>query len=93
MSRFAARGWACRVDTRDGDRAAVGLEQARDHRERGRLAGAVRADQAVERAGGDRQVDALDRARVAEALRDAADDERIAARDGGLSTSGTSSRT
>ena len=71
----------CRIHARDRDRALVGPEQSGDHRQRRRLAGAVRPDEAVERARRDREVDALDRPRVAEALRDAADDERVAADD------------
>ncbi len=59
----------CRV--RGPGFAGVGLQQRREHPDRGRLARAVGPEHAIDRALGDRQIDAVDRARLAEALREA----------------------
>jgi hypothetical protein len=48
--------------------AAVGSQEGGEHPDRGRLAGAVRAEQAADGAGGDRQVEPVERPGVAEAL-------------------------
>ena len=64
-----------RVDAGDRDRAGVGTQQARDHAQRGGLAGAVRAEQAVELAGAHHEVEAVDGGAVEHFL-EAADFER-----------------
>ena len=61
------------VDPHD---AGVGAEQAGDHRERRRLAGAVGADEAEERAGAHLELDGVDRHGVAEGLAEVDDRER-----------------
>ena len=48
--------------------ALVGLDDAEQHPQRGGLARAVRAEDAVDRALGHREVDAVDRERAVEAL-------------------------
>ena len=53
--------------------ARVGAQQAGDHRERRGLAGAVRADDAVERAGAHVEVDAVDGGVLAEPLHESRD--------------------
>ncbi len=60
------------VGTGEDDRAAVARELAAELRHQGRLAGAVRADQGVDLAGVDVQVDAIGRDQPAEALLEAA---------------------
>ena len=52
------------VDAEDRDCAAVGREQAGDHPQRGGLARAVRAEQRIELAGRDGEVEAVDRGAV-----------------------------
>ena len=54
----------------DLDRPAVGLLEAADHPQRGRLAAARRAEQREERARGDLERQVVDRQHVAEPLRD-----------------------
>jgi hypothetical protein len=48
------------IDAENGNGAAVGFEKTRDHTQNGGLAGAVGAEQGIEFARLDRQVDALD---------------------------------
>src|SRR5206468_3910187 len=60
----------------DRDLAGVGRDDVVDHAQRRRLAGAVRAEDAVDDAARDRERDPVDGDVVAEALDDALDDER-----------------
>ncbi len=62
-------------EPQDRDPAAVRLDAARDGAHQGRLAGAVRAEQAQHLAGPEIEGDAVEGAAVAEALRDVADRE------------------
>ena len=64
----------------EGDRAGVGDQLADQHVQQGRLAGAVRADDRVDRVLGDRQVDVVQRLQAAEALVDVLDFENAHAR-------------
>ena len=74
------RGDATRRQRRtvENDLSGVGLEQAADHRDRRRLAGAVRAEQPVRLSEGDREADLADRLHRAEALRQPAAGEHRA---------------
>ena len=65
-----------RVHAENLDAAGVGLQQADDHPQRRRLAGAVGAEQAVEFPRADGQVETAD-GRPVETLRDPADAERV----------------
>ena len=64
-------GVAHDVEPGDLGAPAVGLEQRREDPHRGRLAGAVGAEQAEDGAGLDLEVEAVERARLAEALDEA----------------------
>jgi hypothetical protein len=55
-----------RVDAADDDRSGGGREDARERAQRRGLAGSVAAHERDRRAGGDAQVEAVDRADVAE---------------------------
>ena len=59
------------VVTEDACRARVRAQQRREHPDRRRLAGPVRPEHAVHRAGADGQVDAIDGARLTERLHEA----------------------
>ena len=64
MICLAATGSAKRVDAEDRDRAGVGLQQPGHHAQRRGLAGAVRAEQRVEFAGANREIERIDRRAV-----------------------------
>ena len=65
---------AAGVDAEDPDVAVVGRQKPRDQAQGRRLSGAVWAEQSVEFAGSDREVEPIDR-RPAEALGEAAEDK------------------
>ncbi len=65
-----------RVAPEEPDRAGGGADQAQHHSQRGRLAGAVRAEVAEDVAALDRQVDVVDRDDAPIALGEAADLDR-----------------
>ena len=65
MSDAASRASRDDVVTADANRARLGPQQADEHFDRGRLAGAVVAQQRIELAGGDAQIQAVDRHSVA----------------------------
>ena len=78
VGQHADPGLGCRgigpdVEALDADQAGVGAQQPGHHPDRGGLAGTIGADQAVEAAGRDRQVDAGDGHVVVEALPQASD--------------------
>ena len=77
-----ARALGLRVAPEQPHAAGVGADEPEQHPQRRRLAGAVGAEVAVDVAGPDRQVDAVDRDDVAVAL-----DEARAPRSGGASPS------
>ena len=70
------RGLADHVEAGHAGRAGVGGEQRREDAHRRRLAGAVRAEHAEHGAGRGLEVDAVERAHVAERLDEAADLDR-----------------
>ena len=70
------------VGAGEDDRAAVARELAAELRHEGGLAGAVRADQGMDLAGVDAQVDAIGRDQAAEALLEAAHVEQRRCRRG-----------
>ena len=65
--RLASIGRAARVDAEDLDVAVVGRQEPRDHAQGRRLSRPVGAEQGIELAGGNREVEPIDR-RPAEAL-------------------------
>ena len=81
-------GVADGVQARDADRAGVRAQQRGEHADRRRLARAVGAEQAEHRAGLDLEVDAVERADLAERLDEAFDEDgrlaAAAARGGGV---------
>ena len=70
--QIVARLPADQLDAVEPDRAGVGRELAVDHVEGGRLAGAVRADQRQQFAGGEVEADAVDGPHAAEGLAEVA---------------------
>src|SRR5690606_19885448 len=66
----------CDVMAHDPDLALVGAQQARDDAQRRRLACAVRAEQGMQLAGRDREIEAVDGVNVIERLCEAAYFER-----------------
>ena len=75
------RALADDVEAGDPRRARGRRQQRRQHQHRGRLAGAVGAEEAVDLAGGDPQVDAVDRPRpVLELAHEAFDFDAVAVR-------------
>ena len=74
------------------DLSLVGGEQARDHVEEGRLPGPVRADQAHDRAGGDDEIDLVDRDEAPEGLGHAASFEQGPAAGSGRARQGGATR-
>ena len=75
MICLASTGSAERVDALDRDRAGVGLEQPGHHAQGRRLAGAIGADQRVEFAAVNGEIERVDRGPV-EALAKPANRER-----------------
>ncbi len=62
--RAHARAFLDNVVARDPGGAGSGRQERRQHQDGGRLAGAVRAKEAVDLAGLDPEIDAVDRARA-----------------------------
>jgi hypothetical protein len=73
MARRTASGSRCDVVAGDRRPPAVGPQQRRQHPQGGRLAGAVRAEEAEDLAGGDVEGDVVDGDHVVEALRESLD--------------------
>src|SRR5205823_4772759 len=77
--RDCVRRLAGDVDAVEEDPARRGAVEAGEHVEERRLAGAVRADQADDRALGDREVEVVDREQAAELLTDVVGHEQVGA--------------